>query len=47
MASKTFNWDGIWMKIFKLIPSPTTDNRLMVVLDDSVEVLTMLRKRSL
>jgi hypothetical protein len=36
MASKTFNWDSIWMKVFKLIPSPTTNGRLIVALDDSM-----------
>lgn len=36
MASKTFNWDGIWKKVFGLIPSPTTNDRLIVALDDSM-----------
>ena len=36
MTSKTFNWDNIWMKIFRLIPSPTTNDRLIVSLDDSM-----------
>ena len=36
MSSKVFNWDSIWMKIFKLIPSTETDDRLVVALDDSV-----------
>lgn len=36
MGSKVFNWDKIWMKIFKLIPSAETNDRLIVALDDSM-----------
>ena len=35
MASKCFNWDTIWRAVFKLIPSPLTDGRLILALDDS------------
>ena len=35
MASKCFNWDVIWKAIFKLIPLPLTDGRLIIALDDS------------
>ncbi|WP_440993528.1 hypothetical protein, partial [Cysteiniphilum litorale] len=30
MASKCFNWDVIWKAIFKLIPLPLTDGRLII-----------------
>ena len=36
MSSKVFNWDIIWMKIFKLIPYPETNDRLILALDDSI-----------
>ena len=36
MSSKVFNWDIIWMKIFKLIPYSETNNRLILALDDSI-----------
>jgi len=36
MASKKINWDNIWEKIFRLIPSSTTHDRLIVALDDSM-----------
>ena len=36
MSSKVFNWDSIWMKVFRLIPSPETNGRLIVALDDSM-----------
>lgn len=35
MASKCFDWDRIWYLVFKLIPKPLTDRRLLVALDDS------------
>ena len=35
MASKCFNWDTVWRAVFKLIPSPLTDGRLILALDDS------------
>jgi hypothetical protein len=36
MGSKVFNWDNIWLKVFKLIASPETKGRLIVALDDSM-----------
>ena len=36
MSSKVFNWDNIWLKVFKLIPSPGTNGRFIVALDDSM-----------
>ena len=36
MSSKVFNWDSIWVKVFKLIPSPETNGRLIVAVDDSM-----------
>ena len=36
MSSKVFSWDKIWMKIFKLIQSAETNDRLIVALDDSM-----------
>jgi hypothetical protein len=35
MASKCFSWNRIWQAVFKLIPLPLTDGRLITALDDS------------
>ena len=36
MASSTLPWQGLWQTVWGLIPSPTTDGRLLIALDDSI-----------
>lgn len=36
MASTTLPWKGLWKAMWGLIPSPATDERIMVALDDSI-----------
>ncbi len=36
MASTTLPWKGLWRTMWSLIPSPATDGRIMVALDDSI-----------
>jgi hypothetical protein len=36
MASSTIPWQGLWRTVWGLIPTPETDGRLLVVLDDSI-----------
>ncbi|WP_230987965.1 hypothetical protein [Bathymodiolus japonicus methanotrophic gill symbiont] len=36
MASSTLPWAGLWKTIWELIPSPETDGRILVALDDSI-----------
>ncbi|TXL08045.1 hypothetical protein BMR07_02950 [Methylococcaceae bacterium CS1] len=36
MASPTLPWAGLWQTIWGLIPSPETDGRILVGLDDSI-----------
>lgn len=36
MASSTIPWQGLWQSVWGLIPSPETEGRLLVALDDSI-----------
>lgn len=36
MASPTLPWKGLWQAMWGMIPSPVTDGRIMVALDDSI-----------
>ena len=36
MASPTLPWKGLWQALWGMIPSPVTDGRIMVALDDSL-----------
>jgi len=36
MASTTLPWKGLWKAMWGMIPSPATDERIMVALDDSI-----------
>jgi len=36
MASTTLPWRRLWQTVWRLIPSPETDGRLLVALDDSL-----------
>jgi hypothetical protein len=36
MASTTLPWRNLWQTVWKLIPSPETDGRLLVALDDFI-----------
>ena len=36
MASSTLPWQGLWETVWGLIPSPETDGRLLIALDDSI-----------
>jgi DDE superfamily endonuclease len=36
MASSTLPWQDLWQTVWGLIPSPETDGRLLVALDDSI-----------
>ncbi|TXL03018.1 transposase, partial [Methylococcaceae bacterium CS1] len=36
MASSTLPWSGLWKTVWGLIPSPETDGRILVALDDSI-----------
>jgi len=57
MASSKLPWENLWIALWKLIPNPLTDGRLLLVLDDFINTkvgkkysdvhmfLTMLLKR--
>jgi len=36
MASSTLPWKGLWQAMWGIIPSPATEKRIMVALDDSI-----------
>lgn len=36
MASSTLPWKGLWQTMWGMIPSPLTEGRIMVALDDSI-----------
>jgi len=36
MASTTLPWKGLWHAMWKMIPSPATEERIIVALDDSI-----------
>jgi len=36
MASSTMPWSGLWKTVWGLIPSPETEGRILVALDDSI-----------
>jgi len=36
MASPTLPWEGLWAVLWRLIPQPSVDGRLLVALDDSL-----------
>ena len=40
MASSKLPWDALWRQIWKLVPEPATDGRLLVALDDSINPKT-------
>ncbi len=40
MASPKIPWEKLWVSIWKLIPSPTTDGRLLLAGDDSINPKT-------
>ena len=40
MASSTLPWGKLWMQVWKLIPNPTTNGRVILALDDSINPKT-------
>ena len=40
MASTKITWDCLWVRLWKLIPQPTTNGRLITVLDDYINPKT-------
>lgn len=40
MASAKIPWSGLWQRIWKLIPQPVTNGRLIVALDDYINPKT-------
>ncbi|WP_349431281.1 hypothetical protein Q9L42_014145 [Methylomarinum sp. Ch1-1] len=38
MASSTLPWERLWTTLWGLIPSPTTDGRLLIGLDDFINL---------
>ena len=40
MASSTLPWEGLWQSMWGMIPSPVTDGRIMVGLDDFINPKT-------
>jgi len=36
MASPTLPWEGLWRAVWRLIPAPLTDERVLVALDDFI-----------
>ena len=40
MASVKLPWDGVWEALWRAIPSPLVDGRLLLVLDDSINPKT-------
>ena len=40
MASPKIPWDRLWMVLWSLIPQPTVDGRLLLVLDDDIHPKT-------
>jgi len=40
MASTTLPWKGLWKSMWGMIPSPETEDRIMVALDDSINPKT-------
>ena len=36
MASSTLPWKGLWQTMWGLIPSPATEERIIVAIDDSI-----------
>ncbi len=40
MASSTLPWGKLWMQVWKLIPNPTTNSRVILALDDSINPKT-------
>ncbi len=44
MATKCFDWDRICYLVFKLIPKPLTDRRLLVALDDKIRESSGIKK---
>jgi hypothetical protein len=40
MASKKLPWDPLWAALWRLIPEPLTEGRLLVALDDSINPKT-------
>jgi hypothetical protein len=40
MASAKIPWDSLWQRLWKLIPQPVTNGRLLVVLDDYINPKT-------
>lgn len=40
MASARIPWDGLWERLWKLIPQPVTNGRLITVLDDYINPKT-------
>ena len=43
MASPKLPWESLWCIVWRMIPQPLTQERLMVVLDDSINVKTGLK----
>jgi len=43
MASPKLPWVSIWTRVWKCIPHPLTEGRLLLVLDDSINVKTGLK----
>ena len=40
MASPTLPWEKLWRTMWSIIPNPTTDGRILAVLDDSINPKT-------
>jgi hypothetical protein len=40
MASPKIPWQGLWIRLWKLIPEPETNKRLIVALDDFINPKT-------
>ncbi|VAW16925.1 hypothetical protein MNBD_BACTEROID05-564, partial [hydrothermal vent metagenome] len=40
MASSTLPWEKLWLQVWKLIPNPTTNGRIILALDDSINPKT-------
>jgi len=40
MASSTLPWGKLWLQVWRLIPNPTTNGRIILALDDSINPKT-------
>jgi hypothetical protein len=43
MASPKLPWDTLWPRLWKMIPDPETGGRLIVALDDYINIFLHLR----